>query len=611
MDVRERMQVISCVYDWLHAYLSSDVRSRLRSALWSMFGRLDADSNDYEYVWGHSHGNHRPMLLGALALHGEHDEATQRLPELLREYRDGFFPTWRRYGEDGGSLKGWWYTTWTLNMELEVLAAVDSAMGLGWHATETWYEKLLDWYIIGLRGDDHFLKNGDTRMGAGFTPLDWIYCMSLVHHYRNGRARWLAGRIAGATDIWAVHRLWEVLWDEPDVAPVEPSGALVRFHRAAGHAILRDGWGPGAVLADFRSASEYTAGHSDLDDNSFTIFCRGGLAIDSGLYDSFGSAHHMGYAKRSVAHNTILVYDPDERFAFQGKEYLNDGGQRWRSPQEGLPRSVPAHIENVLNPADGYRAGGIELFEDAAEHSYALGDAAPSYARRKLTVFDRHFLWLKSVAGRSRPVMVVCDQVVSPSAAFKKTYLLHLQTRPSVEGSLVTVANQGGLLYQQTLLPEAARLEVIGGAGREFWVAGQNLVPSKQADEFDDAGRYRVEVSSPRGQEEERFLHVLYACEASEAVPPQAAAVSVEGGVGCAVGDWVAVFGLAPGGAGSVAYSAPAGTAKHLLLRLVPRAVYDLTIEGVPSGQVTATGKGTVRLDAVGPARIELTPAAQ
>ncbi|MBI4602226.1 MAG: heparinase II/III family protein [Planctomycetes bacterium] len=605
MDVRLRVLAVTAVYDWLHGYLSEDVKETLRSGLWAMVERLESDSNDHEYVWGHSHGNSKPMLLAALVLHGDSRAAEERLPGLLRAYRDGFLATWRSYGDDGGSLKGWWYTTWTLNMEVEVLAAVSSATDLDWHGTERWFGRLVDWYLVGLRGDDRFLKSGDTRPGVGFTHFDWVYALSAVHFHKDGRAKWLAEKIAGSIDIWALHNVWAVLWSDGDVAPVAPSGALVRLYGTAGHALFRDGWGPDAVVAGFRSAPDYTLGHTHFDNNSFTVFHRGGLALDSGLYDGFGSSHHLNYSKRSIAHNTILVYDPDERFVYQGKEHANDGGQRWRGASDGIDRSFPATVEDVLDPFEGYRAGGIQVFEDAPGYAYVLGDAAPSYSPAKLSVFDRHFVWLKSIAGRTGPVMVVFDNLVATQAQFRKTYLLHTQNRPAVDGRLVTASNQGGVLFHETLLPEAPRIELVGGAGKEFWVAGRNYEPVRQPVERDDAGSWRVEVTNTRAQQTDRFLHVLHAADAGGS-PPRASRIAAAGMVGCSVEDWVVLFGTRKGGVASVRYSVARGSWRCLLLGMAPLAGYDLIVDGAHAGTVAASDKGTVQLDLEGPFTIEL-----
>jgi len=42
---------------------------------------------------------------------------------------------------------------------------------------------------------------------------------------------------------------------------------------------------------------------------------KGRLLIDSGQYDSYGSGHWKNYYTRSIAHNTMVAYDPDEEYS--------------------------------------------------------------------------------------------------------------------------------------------------------------------------------------------------------------------------------------------------------------------------------------------------------
>lgn len=608
MSVRLRLQALACVYDWLHATISDSNKSKFRNAMLDMFERLEADSNENEFVWGHSHGNSRPMVLAALVLHGESPTLTARLDDLLEAYRNGFFSTWRNYGEsEGGSLKGWGYTTWTLSMEVDVLASVRSATNVDWFKTEAWYEKLVDWYIMGMRGDDSFLRSGDSQVGEGFTHFDWTYALSVAHFYKNPRAKWLAEHIALKNEVWSLHNVYDILWNDPEVDAEPPSGSGSKLYQTAGHVLLRDSWKADAVLADFRSASDYTLGHTHLDNNSFTIFHKSGLALDSGIYDDFSGSHHMNYYRRTVAHNTVLVFDPNEKFVLFGDTYSNDGGQRWRSKADGLPATFPASIEDALDPTNGYRAGGIQVYEDTVEHTYSLGDAAPSYSNKKLQVFDRHFLWLKSAGGLDKPVIVVFDHLESPTGNFKKKYLLHMQNSPTVKGNLVTAANGGGVLFQQTILPTSAKFEVVGGSGKEYIVDGRNYKPTRSPAEREEGGKYRVEVSAPTTTSAEEFLHVLYATTEGRESPPRTAQVTASGMQGCTVEDWTVLFGTRRSGTLEVQYVAVKGATKHLLLGMVPNATYNLKMDGVSQGEAVASDRGTLRFEVEGAGKINVT----
>ena len=606
MDVRLRAMGVSAVYDWLHADLPDAVRAKLRSGMLEMYARLEADSNDHEFVWGHSHGNHRPMVLVALALFGEDRTATANLATLLGNYRDGFFATWRNYCDEGGSLKGWWYTTWTLAMEVEVLAAVRSATSVNWFQTESWYGRLVEWYLMGLRGDGGFTESGDTRPNYRWGQSEWIYALSVSHFYRDGKAKWLAHRVSSSEKIWSLYNIFSILWDDPDVAAEPPSGGLVRLYQTPGHVLLRSSWDAGAVLADFRSASDYTRGHTHLDNNSFTITYHAGLALDSGLYDEFGSSHHLNYSTRSVAHNTILVLDPAEKFYSGGREYANDGGQRWFGTSDGLLRSFPARAEETLDPQNGFGRGGFVLFQDAADFTYALGDAAPSYAPTKVKRFDRSFLWLKTVAGRTTPVIVIFDAVVARSEAFKKTYLLHTANRPTVAGALVTAENGGGILFQTTHFPANASISTVGGPGKEFVVGGVNYTPVRGPAPTDEAGAWRVEISPARPSTSDVFLNVLAPGDAGSSTPPATQPLQATGAFGCTVENWTLMFGERRTGLEELTYTTSPASPNHVVLGLAPNALYEISLDKHVTGSMPASSKGVLRFDAPGASEIHL-----
>lgn len=615
MDVRRRLMGIACVYDWIHDSIPSATRGVLRDAMIRMVAYLEANSNESEFIWGHSHGNQRPMVLAFLALYGDWSEAPAKLDAAIRACRDGYLASWRSYADSGGSLKGWWYTSWTLNMEVEILASLRSAAGIDWFASDRWMEEILDWYLLGLRGDRSFCRGGDSRIAEGVSPLDWVYALCVAHHYRNPQAKWLAERVEETIGNWTLLNFYDILWNPADLASEAPTGGLTRHFRAPGEVILRSSWGDDAAIATFRSAPTYTLGHSHRDNNSFTLYYRAGLALDSGIYDTYAGAHHLNYYSRTIAHNSILVHDPAERFVLYGKEYANDGGQRWLVSGKDVPSATPPHIAQVLDPRYGYRAGGIVLYEDAEEYSYSVGDAAPSYSPAKLVAFDRHFLWLKSVRGSVAPVVVILDRVDATSASFKKTYVLHTQGAPQVQGAIVRAANGRGQLVHETLLPRSPRISAIGGSGKEFWVNGQNHAPSRTPSAAEEAGAWRVEVSPSTQSLRDVFLHVLFAGEVG-AVPPSADVLAASSATGLpvgglTVGEWVVVVGTDRDGARSLRSDLPGRAARCLLVGLVPNGTYDLLVDGTYQARLRASSAGSIRFDVSGGARLDASMAAE
>ena len=94
-----------------------------------------------------------------------------------------------------------------------------------------------------------------------------------------------------------------------------------------------------------------------------------------------------------------------------------------------------------------------------------------------------------------------------------------------------------GRLFCQTLLPQNARFEVIGGKDKEFQVGHRNypLEPTYREEHEKDAvrrargpywGNWRLEVEPSSPRKDDRFLHVLTAASVDAFKPVDAKYVS-------------------------------------------------------------------------------------
>jgi heparin/heparan-sulfate lyase len=109
---------------------------------------------------------------------------------------------------------------------------------------------------------------------------------------------------------------------------------------------------------------------------------------------------------------------------------------------------------------------------------------------------------------------VVYDRVTSVQPDQQKVWLWHTQNEPAaLAPGLFRTASQEGAMLVQTLLPEAANHEVIGGPGKEYWTNGRNWeIPDHEKRlglPDNQYGRYRLEVSPAGDGEKTRFLHLL------------------------------------------------------------------------------------------------------
>ncbi len=318
-------------------------------------------------------------------------------------------------------------------------------------------------------------------------PVDNVVLGYAVHRFKDPFAAWVMQQRAWIPAEWRIPVL-QFLWADPTVVPRDPASASAaelpreKLFRGVGHLFLRDGWGPDATWIAF-SSGPYFAKHDHLDTNQFTIYHKGYLAIDSGAdYTDTESPHYLNYYRRTIAHNTMLVYQPGERFFWSENVWqaANDGGQRMDSSR--FWNSVRSR-EDWGKTRDLWDRGRIETFEPVpGRYTYVKADGTRAYQPSKVESFVRELGWLPT----SR-VLFVLDRVRSKDASYRKASLLHGTHKPIVEGAgkdigqggtnfanadLVTFEDGGGRLRVHQLLPLNRDVIVRGGPGFEFWTPG-------------------------------------------------------------------------------------------------------------------------------------------
>lgn len=174
--------------------------------------------------------------------------------------------------------------------------------------------------------------------------------------------------------------------------------------------------------------------------------------------------------------------------------------------------------------------------------TYLAGDLTAAYGSKAERVF-RRMLFLPRKDREIPALMLVYDDVVSADPKDRKASLLHVRRRPRVDGNRVIVTRTtcpdslvaeptryGGKLIAQMLLPEGARIEALGGEGREFLIEGKNY-PYDYTGKLKpcvETGWGRVEVRPATPAKADRFLNVMLVCDADNPAPetrPDAQAV--------------------------------------------------------------------------------------
>ena len=316
---------------------------------------------------------------------------------------------------------------------------------------------------------------------------------------------------------------------------------LARYNPSPyGGIVARTGWDNSLTSNDviaFMKIGELSGGnHNHRDAGNFQIFYKGILASESGYYKGYNSAHCQNYSKATIAHNCLLIKDPEEVFEYDGKgPFENDGGQ---NQLKGEAKNYEEWTSGIFDRGK-VLAHQIVGDNKKLQLAYIKGDLTKAYTQRvnKVSEVLRSMLFVPTENKEFPAIFVVMDKVVSTNPDFEKTFLLHCQEEPSIEGKVSIIKRvkfgYNGMLVNQTLLPRDARLKMIGGIGNavssnRFLVNGTNYLPDnfEKYDEEKKEGEFgwgRIEVQPGVPRATDYFLNVMYVKDADRMAPLQLA----------------------------------------------------------------------------------------
>jgi Heparinase II/III-like protein len=560
----------SLAFDWLYEHPAFDEALKDRVAKQLLDGAIImAATPDLKHPEQASYHNYTTRFLGlttfalcAVAKRRPHDASVKELRDKasrafqnILQVSDMVSPA-GSYHESMDYMRIT-YVPMVMLAELQrTTTGVDPALRFGT------YKSIADTYLYKLMPDGTPSREGDNEYPI-LDDRDTAALGYAVNRFKNPYAAWLLRDSGFAAPAWALPVL-DFLWDDPDVSPRNPaltdSEELPRHRYFPGvdQVVFVNGWDSDATRIEF-DCGPYLAKHQHMDRGHFTLYHRGHLAIDSGAdYTESESPHYLNYYRRTIAHNTMLVFDPKEHFFWSENlmEAANDGGQRMDSSR--FWNTLRSH-EDWDKTRDLWEVGQMKIVDNVdgqGGYNYALGDATRAYSPHKLRAFTRQLLYLPDTN-----VLLVFDRVVSTDPAFRKTWLLHGVNMPWVEGTGIkssngeeTFENAGRFRLQDgegetlvhTLLPANHVTARRGGEGHEFWTPGDTnggpwgsgrnwaLEPAEGGPLPDDPiehamwekfydndvqrikrsnrrnvvpGSWRVEVSPSRPQLEDHFLH--------------------------------------------------------------------------------------------------------
>jgi len=269
--------------------------------------------------------------------------------------------------------------------------------------------------------------------------------------------------------------------------------------KGIGYVQMRSGWEDNDTVIEFK-CGDYFWSHQFHNQNSFTIYRKGRLAIQSGIYaGKYFGPDMLNYYRPTISSNTLQVIQPDEKtwippaaaqrggISTTNGYFIEYGGQRscYMFPELGSAESCFTFAKYLQrkNNQHHFETGDIKAFEVTKDYSYVYGDATMAYNnpafcypgnKPKINLFTRQLVFL------GKKYLVIFDRVDSLDAKYEKRWLLHSMGEPRFyeqpveveypwhreiyKGGLVRIDNKEGTLYCQTLFPEDYLIRKVGGS---------------------------------------------------------------------------------------------------------------------------------------------------
>ncbi|TBL78995.1 heparin/heparin-sulfate lyase HepB [Paenibacillus thalictri] len=565
-EIGRLMLAGAVVYDWCYELFDEQERSHMIAHFKRLAGLLECGyPPDHEGAFvGHTSEwmLMRDLIGTGIAIYEEdpemYDLAAGRFFAEFVPARNFFYPSgWHHQGDNYGSFR----------YQCELFATLLFAKMGHDGVFDPSQEKVGYQWLYSRRPDGKLLRDGDTDNPL-YEENRYIKLFPLVYlmagnYYNNGY--FLDQQLREHPDMPDFYVFHAFLFHDPALQrkPLRELPLTRYFAEPAGIMVARTGWDEGidkqssTVVAEMKIGMYQYNNHQHLDAGSFQIYYKGYLAIDSGIYKGssgkYHSPHNKYYFKRTIAHNAMLVHDPDELkrhpFITDGGlmwPNVNDGGQRW--PNNGRPAK---HLEQLLGGE--FQRGKVLAHaygpdEAAPAFSYLKGDITAAYSQ-KVSKHTRSFVFLNLQKQGVPAVLIVYDDIVSVQPEFVKTWLLHSIEEPAVAGRRTVIARTedgyGGELAVDTLLPEQAVIGKVGGPGQEFAVGGTNY--ANDAAGFVEQGSWRIEVRPEQASREDRFLHAIQIKDHDGSEAPAAVRVDCGNMTGVYVQDWVVMFSCSGG----------------------------------------------------------------
>lgn len=300
---------LSMSYDWMYNYMTSAQRTTVKDTLVKRFSvRLQADIDTLRkepynsHIWSYFgyYGT------ACMALLYDVDGIDSYFEQMLELYLPSLPPM---SFEDGGWSKGTAYWTYAFTrdkwfMDILKIGGYADCYKKAWAQNEAyWAMYMMPSDSYGSFGDESNQTKPGSSYKMGLTKLGKFTGNKSAYWARN-KAGTLDNPERGLFDLILFADVLDEKGEKPTALP--NSHVFVDQGMTAMHSSLTN---DERISLYFRSGKYGSYNHMHADQNSFFIEAYGErLAIKSGYYDSYHSAHDSGFTRTTLAHNSI-TYD--------------------------------------------------------------------------------------------------------------------------------------------------------------------------------------------------------------------------------------------------------------------------------------------------------------
>lgn len=327
-DQAHRDIALKCAmaYDWVYDLISLPKHSAERASVVNMITeRTKKMTGLIDSLKKEPYNSHGWTALGyigiiSIAMHGEIPEADTWLRGVVPLYT-AIIPPWS--GQSGGWSQGTDYWQYSTNQGGEFIDVLALSGMLNLYNC-AWLQNQYLWslyaYPEGSYGSFGDQSNRTKAETGGNTALSMGRLAAFTD---NPVTKWISEQTGGLSNTPANYYISQ---NSKTSSRVPDDYPLSHEFKDIGWAVMTNSLtDTDRVQLTFKSSPWGSYNHSHADQNSFIIQAYGeNLAIKSGYYDSYHTAHDNAITRKTFTHNTITTDDTDGQAYYTAKNGSND-----------------------------------------------------------------------------------------------------------------------------------------------------------------------------------------------------------------------------------------------------------------------------------------------